>query len=148
SKMAAVSVLGADYVVERTTEDPTARVLEATRGRRLSLVADVVGGNHFPYLLKLLRRGGRYVTAGAISGPKVQLDLRTLYLRNLSLFGSAVYRREAFPRLIEMVVSGRIKPFCMKTWPLAEIHAAQCEFLLKKHVGSLVLLPPAATSLA
>lgn len=144
SKMSAVSDLGADHVIDRDGEDILARVLEGTGGRKLSLVADVVGGANFPSLLKLLRRGGRYVTAGAIGGPKVELDLRMLYLKNLSLFGSTVYLRQTFPRLIDMVVSGKIKPFSTKSWPLAEIRAAQTEFFEKKHVGSLVLLPSAS----
>lgn len=142
AKMAAVSELGADHVIDREAPNLVTAVLEITGGRKLSLVADVVGGDQFPDLLKLLRRGGRYVAAGAIGGPNVDLDLRTLYLKNLSLFGSAVYLRETFPRLIDLVVLGRIKPFNTKSWPLEQIHAAQAAFLEKKHVGSLILLPP------
>jgi NADPH:quinone reductase-like Zn-dependent oxidoreductase len=142
SKMAALASMGANHVIERDSDDLEAEVLGATRGRKLSLVADVVGGPQFPSYLKLLRRGGRYVTAGAIGGPLVDLDLRTLYLNNLSLFGSTVYLRGTFRRLIDMVVAGGIQPFSAKTWPLAEIHTAQTEFLEKRHVGSLVLLPP------
>ena len=144
AKITAVRALGADHVIERGTTDFAQAVLATTGGRRLSLIADVVGGELFPVYLNLLRRGGRYVTAGAIGGPQVELDLRTLYLKNLSLFGSTVYLRETFPKLIEMTVSGQIKPFAAKTWPLAEIHAAQTAFMDKNHVGSLVLLPPAA----
>lgn len=142
SKMQAVAELKPDHVIDRDGGDLADQVLQASGGRRLSLVADVVGGSEFPKLLKLLRRGGRYVTAGAIGGPKVDLDLRTLYLKNLSLFGSTVYLRETFPKLIDFVVTGQVTPFSAKTWPLNEIHAAQTEFFEKKHVGSLVLLPP------
>jgi NADPH:quinone reductase-like Zn-dependent oxidoreductase len=142
AKMAAVAQVGADHVVDRACGDLHAAVLAATGGRRPGLVADVVGGAQFPALLKLLRRGGRYVAAGAIAGPLVTLDLRTLYLKNLSLFGSAVYRRDTFGRLVELVVSGKLAPICAATRPLAEIHAAQAEFLGKTHVGSLVLIPP------
>jgi NADPH:quinone reductase-like Zn-dependent oxidoreductase len=142
SKHEAVRNLGADCVIDRDDSELEARVLEHTRGQRLSLVADVVGGAHFPTLLRLLRRGGRYVAAGAIAGPMVELDLRTLYLKNLSLFGSAVYLRKTFPHLVDMIVAGRLVPFTTRTWPLSEIHAAQSAFLEKKHVGSLVLIPP------
>lgn len=145
SKMDAVAGLGAHHVIDREGSDLISRVLNVTGGRRLSLVADVVGGSQFPNLLELLKRGGRYVTAGAIGGPKVALDLRTLYLKNLSLFGSAVYLRESFPRLIDLVERGRITPFSTRTWPLSDIRAAQTEFLEKKHLGSLVLLPPAGS---
>eukprot|EP01037_Dinobryon_pediforme_P007703 gene7703-7764_t len=141
SKISAVLALGADHVIDRECPDLVAAVLFATKGRRISLVADVVGGDIFNAGLQLLRRGGRYVIAGAIGGPVVQLDLRTIYLKNLSLFGSAVYRRDTFLRLIEMVVAGKITPVASKTWPLSQIHAAQTEFLEKKHVGNLVLLP-------
>ncbi|MCW0001742.1 zinc-binding dehydrogenase [Pararhizobium sp. YC-54] len=140
-KMAAVSELRADHVLERGQDDLVAQVLKLTNGQRLDLVADVVAGGAFPAYLKLLRRGGRYVTAGAIAGPLVTLDLRTLYLKNLSLFGSTVYRRDTFPHLVRLVVDGKVNPFASKTWPLTEIHAAQTEFFEKKHVGSLVLLP-------
>lgn len=142
SKMQAMADLGADHVIERGRPDLVADVMAATGGRKLSLVADVVGGDAFPTYLKLLRRGGRYVTAGAIGGPLVGLDLRTLYLKNLSLFGSTVYLRETFPRLIDLVVTGKITPFSTETWPLENIHAAQTAFFEKKHVGSLVLIPP------
>ena len=142
SKMDAVAKLGAHHVVDRHGADLVARVLEVTGGRKLSLVADVVGGSQFSDGLKLLRRGGRYVTAGAIGGPKVELDLRTVYLKNLSLFGSAVYLRDTLPRLIGLVGGGQITPFSTSTWPLSDIRVAQTAFLEKKHVGSLVLLPP------
>ena len=141
-KHSALRDLGADHLFERDTTDLVNAIMEVTGGKKLSLVADVVGGDQFSLFLHLLRRGGRYVTAGAIAGPLVELDLRTLYLKNLSLFGSTVYLRETFPALIDMVVSNRIKPFSAGTWPLSEIKAAQTAFLEKKHVGSLVLLPP------
>jgi NADPH:quinone reductase-like Zn-dependent oxidoreductase len=144
AKMAAVSEIGADHVVDRASADLVAAVLAATGGRRLSLVADVVGGPQFPALLKLLRRGGRYVAAGAFAGPLVPLDLRTLYLKNLSMFGSAVYGRDTFPRLLDLVVSGKLHPVCAASRPLAEIGAAQMDFLAKAHVGSMVLIPPGA----
>lgn len=142
AKHQALRKLGADHVIDRGVPDLGAAVLAASGGRKLSLAADVVGGAEFPTLLNLLRRGGRYVTAGAIAGPMVALDLRTLYLKNLSLFGSTVYLRETFPALIDMVVAGRITPFSTETWPLTEIHAAQTAFLEKRHIGSLVLIPP------
>ena len=49
----------------------------------MDAIVDAVGGDAFPALLELLRRGGRYAAAGAIAGPIVALDLRTLYLKDL-----------------------------------------------------------------
>jgi len=144
-KAAAVTALGAAHVVARDSADIAAAVGTATGGRPLTLIADVVGGEHFAPLLALLGRGGRYVVAGAIGGPIVPLDLRTLYLNDLTFFGSTVYREDVFPTLLAFVAEGGVRPAVSQTRPLAEIAAAQAEFLEKRHVGSMVLLPPAAS---
>jgi len=142
SKFEAVRALGAHHVVDRNAPSLEDAVLAETGGRKLTLVADVVGGAQFPAMLALLRRGGRYVTAGAIAGPEVTLDLRTLYLKSLTFYGSTVYRPETFPRLLEIVAEGGIEPAVAETRPLSEIREAQTRFLEKTHIGSLVLIPP------
>ncbi len=142
-KADAVLALGAEKVIPRDSADMASAVQAATDGKGVSVVADVVGGPGFPALLSVLRRGGRYVTAGAIAGPLVELDLRTLYLKNLSFYGSTVFRRETFPRLLQAVKEGAVTPVVAKTYPLSEIAAAQQDFLEKRHTGNLVLLPPA-----
>ncbi|MGH8265642.1 MAG: zinc-binding dehydrogenase, partial [Steroidobacteraceae bacterium] len=77
-KAAAVKSLGADRLLERNAN------LEGELGRESAdVVVDVVGGAQFSSLLAVLRRGGRYAIAGAIAGPRVDLDLRTLYLKDL-----------------------------------------------------------------
>lgn len=143
SKADAVKALGADIVIPRESPDLEAAVRDATGGRGISVVADVVGGDSFPVLISLLRRTGRYVTAGAVAGPIVELDLRTLYLMNLEFYGSTVFRRETFPTLLKAVAEGGVIPAVAKTYSLRDIQEAQQDFLKKRHVGSLVLLPPA-----
>ena len=113
-----------------------------TGGERLSLVADVVGGPQFPQYLALLKRGGRYVTAGAIAGPEVPFDLRTLYLKTLSFFGSSSYRRDCFPALLKVLEEGGLSPLVAGVYPLSDIKQVQERFLEKSHIGSFVLLPP------
>ena len=77
--------------------------------------------------------------SGAISGPIVDLDLRTLYLKDLRLIGCTVLEPEVFPNLIGYVERGEIKPLVAATYPLTEIVAAQEAFLTKRHVGKIVL---------
>jgi NADPH:quinone reductase-like Zn-dependent oxidoreductase len=103
------------------------------------VVIDVVGGEGFGGLLKALRPGGRYATAGAIAGPLVELDLRTLYLKDLSLLGCTVLDPEVFPNLVGYIERGEIRPVVCASFPLAEIVAAQRCFLEKNHVGKIVL---------
>jgi NADPH:quinone reductase-like Zn-dependent oxidoreductase len=141
SKFDQISKLNPSAIVDRNSPDLVEDVQNITKGEKLSVVADVVGGTCFPDLLSMLQRGGRYVTAGAIAGPMVTLDLRTLYLKSLEFYGSSAYRTDTIPKLIELVEAGKINPAVNTVLPLSEIHKAQQEFLEKKHVGSLVLIP-------
>ena len=102
-------------------------------------VVDVVGGAQFGAILNVLKRGGRYGVAGAIAGPVVDLDLRTLYLKDLTLIGCTVLEPEVFGNLIRYIEGGEIKPLVAQTFPLFEIVAAQEAFLTKGHVGKIVL---------
>ena len=105
------------------------------------VVIDVAGGAGFPALLDALKRGGRYGVAGAISGPIAELDLRTLYLKDLTLYGCTILEPHVFPNLVGYIERGEIRPLVAATYPLSEIAQAQRAFLEKKHVGKIVLIP-------
>lgn len=136
-KWADVRELGADRVIDRDA-DLVAELDQSS----VDVVIDVVAGPSFPSMLDVLRKQGRYGTVGAIAGPIVELDVRTLYLKDLVLFGSTRQPREVFENLIGYIERGEIRPFVSGTWPLAEIEAAQRMFLSKQLTGKLVLLPP------
>jgi len=136
-KHADVSALGADRVLPRMPKDLSA----ALRGERITVLADVVGGEGFGPLLETLVRGGRYTCSGAIAGPIVEFDLRTFYLRDLTFTGSTVIDAEVMPNLIRYIEQGEIKPALAATYPLRELHAAQAAFLEKKHTGNIVVMP-------
>jgi len=137
AKAGAVREMGADRVLDRNAD------IKAELGEEsVTAVIDLVGGGGFPALLDVLKRGGRYVTSGAIGGPIVELDLRTLYLKELSLLGSTAQALETFPNLIRYLEEGRLKPRIAATYPLSEIRQAQERFLAKDFVGKLVLIPP------
>jgi NADPH:quinone reductase-like Zn-dependent oxidoreductase len=138
AKRDAVAALGADAVVARGTNDTTQRCRDAAGGP-LDVVADVVGGADFGGWLDVLRRGGRYVTSGAIAGPIVELDLRTLYLNDLELIGATVFEPQVFADLVGLVNAGLVRPPVAATFPLDEIGAAQETFGRKEHVGAIVI---------
>ena len=136
SKAAAVSSLGASQVLERDEG-----VLAVLGRERIDAVVDVVGGGKFSELLDVLRRGGRYAVAGAIGGPMVALDLRTLYLKDLRLLGCTVLDQDVFAHLVGYIERSEIKPLIASIHPLRAIVEAQREFLLKRHTGKIVLIP-------
>ncbi|NNE12288.1 MAG: zinc-binding dehydrogenase [Ilumatobacter sp.] len=138
SKLDAVAALGAHAVVARELDDLQTAAVDAAGGP-FDVVADVVGGDGFGGWLDALARGGRYVTSGAIAGPVVSLDLRTLYLNDLELYGATVYEPAVFADLVGHVEAGRIRPVVGATFGLGEIHEAQAAFERKEHVGAIVI---------
>lgn len=137
NKADAVRSAGADHVIDRGTD-----LVAALGTRSVDVVVDVVGGDAVAELLGTLRRGGRYVIAGAIGGPIAQIDLRTIYLNDLSLFGCTFQEDEVFENVVRYINNGQIRPVVSKTYPLSDIHRAQEDFISKKFPGKLVLVPP------
>jgi NADPH:quinone reductase-like Zn-dependent oxidoreductase len=133
-KQDALRALGASMVIGRGDD-----LTDALAGRPIDVVIDIVGGPQWPQLLDVMRPGGRYAVAGAIAGPVVSLDLRTLYLKDLRLLGCTVLDPEVFPNLVGYIERGEIQPLIAATFPLDQIVAAQQLFLTKQHVGKIVL---------
>jgi NADPH:quinone reductase-like Zn-dependent oxidoreductase len=133
--------IGAEAVITRGAQDLVATVNDATRGKPIDVVADLVGGPMFNDLLRILRPEGRYTTAGAIGGPVVQLDLRTMYLKQLALHGSSQGTRGDFRRILRYIKEGKIKPLVGGVYRLSEFHKAQTDFMAKAFVGKLVVVP-------
>ncbi|WP_231645159.1 alcohol dehydrogenase family protein [Sciscionella sediminilitoris] len=135
-KAAALREQGADRTLDRDADLLT----ELGRGS-IDVVLDLVGGPNSARLLDLLCRGGRYAVAGAIGGPVTEVDLRTVYLNDLSLYGCTFQEDEVFENLVEYVRNKEIRPTVARTYPLEDIVHAQQDFLAKQHVGNLILLP-------
>jgi NADPH:quinone reductase-like Zn-dependent oxidoreductase len=136
AKAEAILSLGATRVVPRD-----ANLIGELGLESVDVVIDVVGGLHFPQLLAVLKRTGRYACAGAIAGPVVELDLRTLYLKDLQLLGCTIPAPEVFRSLIGYLERQEIRPLISAIYPLRDIAAAQTAFLSKRHVGKIVLVP-------
>ena len=136
AKHARVAEIGADLLFGRSAD-----LIAALGEQTVDVVVDNVGGAGFPTLLKLLKRGGRLVSSGAISGPIVALDMRDMYLKDLTLIGTTAWDEPVFPAIVRYIEQGEIQPLLAKSFALTAIAQAQQEFLEKKHVGKFVLIP-------
>ncbi|MGO1118169.1 alcohol dehydrogenase family protein [Rhodovibrionaceae bacterium A322] len=114
-------------------------LIERLGKNSVDVVIDLVAGPGWPALLEILKPGGRYGVAGAIGGPLVELDVRTLYLKDLSFFGCTVLEPEVFGNLVDRIEKGQIQPLVAETYPLEDIAKAQAAFLEKRHIGKIVL---------
>ncbi|WP_207309189.1 hypothetical protein [Desulfobacter hydrogenophilus] len=69
-------------------------------------------------------------------------DMRTFYLKDLTLIGYTAWDEPIFSNLISYIERNKIRPLVAKIFPLERIADVQREFLEKKHVGNFVLIPP------
>lgn len=137
NKFAALEAAGANRCMDRSS------AIALTMGNNSAdVVIDVVGGPQWPDLLDVLTPRGRYAVSGAIAGPIVEMDLRKLYLKDLTLFGCTSQDAHVFSNLVGYIERGEIKPIVAKQYPLHDIGLAQQEFQTKKHVGKILLIPP------
>ena len=88
---------GADQVIDRN-----AHLVEALGAESIDVVIDLVAGDKWSEFLDVLKSGGRYAVDGAIAGPIVSLDVRTLYLKNLSFFGCTFQEDIVFKNLVNL----------------------------------------------
>ena len=129
-KADAVRSIGADAIVGRD---------EGFGQDAFDAVVDLVAGPQWPEMIAALRRGGRYVTAGAIAGPIVELDVRDLYLRDLTLFGSTYQPDNILPDVIGYISRGELRPLIAQEFALKDLAAAQEAFISKSHIGKIVI---------
>lgn len=126
--------LGAEQTLSRNDD-----LVQKLGGNGVDAVIDLVAGPKWPELLNVLKPFGKYAAAGAIAGPLVTLDVRTLYLKDLSLFGCTVLDEGVFKNLVKRIEAEEIRPLVSGTFPLDQIIEAQQQFEKKQHVGKLVI---------
>ena len=132
--------LGADQVIDRDEADLEGAIAEAAFGK-VDVALDVVGGSMFMPLINSLRQGGRYSTSGAIAGPLVEFDLRQLVYKDLQLTGATIVPPGTMRRLVSLIEQGLLKPLLARSFALKDLGKAQEMFMLKKHVGNIVVEP-------
>ncbi len=132
TKAEAVREAGAGHVIGRNV---------TPEAGRFDAVIDVVGGDGWGALIEALKPGGSYAVSGAIAGPIVTVDLRTIYLNDIAILGCTYQPPEVFFRLAGLINQGTVRPLVSKTYPLTQIARAQEDFASKRYPGKLVLIP-------
>ncbi len=133
-KMERVAQLGVQRVIDRNDN-----LIAALGFNSVDVAIDLVAGERFPDLLELVKPFGRYAASGAVGGPLVELDVRTLYLKDLTLIGCTIIGSEVFGQLVERIENAEIKPLVWRSYLLEDIATAQESFGTHEHVGKIVL---------
>jgi NADPH:quinone reductase-like Zn-dependent oxidoreductase len=140
-KMERARELGADFVINHYQQKIAQEVRTITKGEGVDIVIEHVGPATWQDSVRSLKAGGTLVTCGATTGPKVDLDLRFLFSRQLALLGSYMGTMSELNEVLSHVFAGRLKPIIDHTFPLQEIRAAH-EYMEKSQMFGKIVLNP------
>jgi NADPH:quinone reductase-like Zn-dependent oxidoreductase len=133
--------LGAAFVYDRTTEDWPKAVHADTDKRGVDVVVENVGEATWKGSVRSLAQGGRLVTYGGTSGPKVELDVRVMFWKQLSVLGTTMASKAEFEAMLEAVFSGRLRPVIDTVMPLDQAREAHARLEAGGQFGKIVLTP-------
>jgi len=153
-KCIACQALGAELAINYHTSDFVATLHEATGGRGVDVVLDMVGGAYVERNFAVLAVGGRLVQIAFVAGSRVQVDLRVIMTKRLTMTGSTLRPRtvaekaaiasELETRVWPLLASKSVRPVIARTLPLAEAAAAHRFLEAGNHIGKVVLAVDAA----
>lgn len=133
-------LLGADAVINHAKEHVAERVRLLTEGKGVDVVVEHIGPEVWDVSLQSLSKGGRLITCGATTGAEVELDLRYVFSRQLTIKGSYMGTRAELVKAAELMGQRRLKPVIDRTFPLEEARTAQELMLSRKFFGKIVLV--------
>lgn len=140
-KMERARELGADFVINHYQQKISQEVRNITSFEGVDIVVEHVGQATWDESVRSLKAGGTLVTCGATTGPKVGLDLRFLFSRQLRLLGSYMGTMSELHDVLAQVFAGRLKPIIDHTAPLRDLRTAH-EYLEKSQMFGKVVLNP------
>jgi NADPH:quinone reductase-like Zn-dependent oxidoreductase len=114
--------LGADVTINREKDEDWAKALyKLTNKQGVDVVVDNVGQATMFGSIRAVKRGGRILVVGNTSGPLMNMDLRYLFAKQISLIGSSMGPTPAFQRVMNLVFDGKLKPIISTILPLTEV---------------------------
>jgi NADPH:quinone reductase-like Zn-dependent oxidoreductase len=141
AKLSRARELGADEVIDHYRQNITDEVKRLTGRRGVDVVFEHVGQATWDHSFASLAHHGRLITCGATTGPKVGLDLRFLYSRQLSLLGSFMGTLGELHEVLAFLGRRELRPVIDKVFPLAEIRAAHERLEHKEQFGKIIVTP-------
>ncbi len=142
--------LGADRAINYKAEDFVAGAKEATGGRGVDVILDMVAGDYTERNIAAAAEEGRIVQIAVLGGAEVKINISRVMMKRLTITGSTLRprTREAkagFARALEakvwpLLASGRVKVVMDSTFPLAKAADAHRRLESSQHVGKVVLV--------
>ena len=134
--------LGADVTLNYQTQKVPQEVRALTDKRGVDVVVENAGEATWDDSLRCLARGGRLVTCGATTGPRVTLDLRRLFWHHWSLLGSTMGNAAEYAAIVRLLGQGQLRPIVDRVYPLPEARAAYERLAKGEQLGKVVVEVP------
>jgi NADPH2:quinone reductase len=142
-KLERAKAMGADVLINHKTTDFSKEAWGITQKRGVDVVIESVGAATWAGSIRALAKGGRLVTCGATSGPKPDEDIRRIFVKQITIYGSTMGTPHDWEQLNGLLAAKALRPVVDRTLPLEE--AARAQELLEHgdHFGKIVLtIPP------
>ncbi|MHA1777840.1 MAG: zinc-binding dehydrogenase [Promethearchaeota archaeon] len=140
-KVAKVKKIGADFVINyQETPDYRKYIYkEITHKQGIDIAVDSVGKATFNTSVKLLNKGGKLVTCGATTGPKVEIDIRNLFWKQISLIGSTMSNNQEFRQVMQLIFDEKLIPQIDSIFPLEQLREAEQKLEEGTHFGKILI---------
>jgi len=139
AKLARARSLGADIALNHAAGDVPKELRRLLGGRGVDVVVDSVGEATWEKSLRALAPGGRLVTCGATTGPRVITDVRRLFWYHQTLMGSTMGNAREFAEIVRLLGSGALRPVVDGVTPLADARRALERMASGEQFGKQVL---------
>ena len=123
-KLARARELGAAVTVNHRTQQVTQVVREVTGKRGVDVVVENVGEETWGDSLRCLAKGGRIVTCGGTTGPKLVTDVRPLFWHQFTILGSTMGNAAEYREVVRQLGQGELRPIVDTTFPLSQAREA------------------------
>jgi NADPH:quinone reductase-like Zn-dependent oxidoreductase len=133
--------LGAEACVDHSDPEWPRRIKQLTNGEGVDVVVEHVGPATWEGSMRALARLGRLVTCGGTTGPKVQLQLPHLFIKNLTILGSTMGAASALPVIFERIARGYYRPVIDRVLPMSAVAEAH-QLLESRAVNGKIVLQP------
>ena len=139
AKLAQARQLGADVTLNHRTQSVAHEVRALTARRGVDVVVENVGEATWEDSLRCLAKGGRLVTCGATSGPRVVTDVRRLFWNQYTILGSTLGNATDYEAVVRVLSSGALRPLVDRVYPLAEARTAFERLARGEQLGKVVV---------
>jgi NADPH:quinone reductase-like Zn-dependent oxidoreductase len=142
-KLKRATALGADVAINYRTTDFSKEVWSITKKAGVDVVLDNVGEATWDGSIRALARGGRLVTCGATSGPNPKEEIRRIFAKQVTIYGSTMGTRHDWEQVATLLDAGELRPIVDRRFPLEQAAKAQEQMAKAEQFGKIVLeVPP------